>query len=98
MKMNMSLDEPPTVAAVEKATAALSSSKAPGSDVIPAEIYKLSRSMSYLKESGMQRESRRNLRMPLLSTSTRERVTGSGISLFSIAGRILALVLLKRAP
>ena len=37
--MNMSLDDPPTVAEVEKATAALSSGKASGSDAIPAEIY-----------------------------------------------------------
>ena len=40
VKLNMSLDDPPTVAEVEKAIAALSSGKAPGSDAIPAEIYK----------------------------------------------------------
>ena len=38
--MNTSLDDPPTVAEVEKAIAAFSSGKAPGSDVIPVEIYK----------------------------------------------------------
>ena len=40
--MNMSLDDPPTVAEVEKAIAALSSGTDPGSDAIPAEIYKVS--------------------------------------------------------
>ena len=33
-------DDPPTVAQVEKTIAALSKGKAPGSDAIPAEIYK----------------------------------------------------------
>ena len=63
--MNMSLDDPPTVAELEKAIAALSSSKAPGSDVNSAEIYKLSRSVNYLKEYGVQMDSCRNLRMLL---------------------------------
>ena len=40
VKMNMSLDNPPTVIEVEKAIAALSNDKAPGSDTIPAVIYK----------------------------------------------------------
>ena len=40
VKMNMSLDDPPTVAEVEKVIAALSNDKAPGSDDIPVEIYK----------------------------------------------------------
>ena len=95
MKMNMSLDDPHTVAEVEKAIAALSSGKVPGSDAIPAELYKLSRSVSYLKISGVHQESRRNLRLPLLFTSTRERVTVSAATtslafFFSLAGKILA--------
>ena len=77
VNMNMSLHGPPTVAEVEKAIAPLSRRKSPESDIIPAEIYTLSRSVNYLKESGVQRESRRILRMPLLTTSTREKVTGS---------------------
>ena len=36
----MSLDDSPTVVEVEKAIAALSNSKAPGSDAIPVKIYK----------------------------------------------------------
>ena len=39
VKMNMCLDDPPTVAELEKALAARSSGKATGSDAIPAEIY-----------------------------------------------------------
>ena len=75
--MNMSLDDPPTVAEMGKAIAALSSDKAPVSDAITAEIYKLSRSVSFLKDSGVQRQSRRNSRISLLSTSTRVKVPGS---------------------
>ena len=40
VKMNISLDDQPTVAEVEKAIAAHSSGKVPGSDATPAETYK----------------------------------------------------------
>ena len=40
MELNISLDDPPAVAEVEKAIAARSSGKAPGADAFPAEIYK----------------------------------------------------------
>ena len=40
MECNPLLDEPPTVSETEKAIKLLSSGKAPGSDAIPAEIYK----------------------------------------------------------
>ena len=40
VKLNMSLDDPPCVTEVEKAIAALSNDKAPGSDAIPAEFDK----------------------------------------------------------
>ena len=40
VKTNMSLDDQSTVAKVEKIIAVISSGKAPGSDAIPAEVYK----------------------------------------------------------
>ena len=40
VQTNVFIDDPPTVAEVEKAIAALSSGKAPGSDAIPTNVYK----------------------------------------------------------
>ena len=81
VKMNMSLDDPPTVAEVEKVIAALSSGKAPGSD---AWIYKVGGTRLAIKINELfetiWRESRMHLRMPLLSTYTREKVTDSAAS------------------
>ena len=58
--------------------------------------------MGYLKQSGVQRESCWNLRLPQLFTSTREKVTGNAatttvVFLFlSITGKVLARVFLIR--
>ena len=68
---------------MEQAIAALSNGKAPGYDSITTEIYKAggTRLVIKIKELfetinfGVQRESCRNLRMPLLSISTREKAS-----------------------
>ena len=93
-----------------KAIKLLSSDKAPGSDAIPAEIYKaggpvvaekLSYARSYFTLCREKKPPLKNSRMQQLSTYSKEKgnpqVCDShrGISLLSIAGKILARVLLN---
>ena len=99
VECNPPLDEFPTVSETVKAIELLSSSKASGSDAIPAEIYKAGRLpvaetvISYYVE---------NSRMQHLSIYLKRKGNPHvcdnhrGISLLSIAGTILTRVLLNR--
>ena len=89
VECSLLLDEFPTVAETVKAIKLLSSGKAPGLDAIPAEIYKaggtpVAKKMTELFHLVKRKED------PQLSDYHR------GISLLSIAGRVLARVLLNR--
>ena len=68
----MLLDELPIVSETVKAIKLLSPGKAPGSDAIPAEIYKLegppvAEKLSYFKLCGEKKPSPKNSRMQQLS-------------------------------
>ena len=106
VKMNMSLDDPPTVAEVEKATAALPSGKAPGSDAIPAEIYKAGGTRLAIKinelfktvwsAEGVPHEVNNASTLHLYKRTDHWQFCDNhcGISFLSIAGKTLARVLL----
>ena len=108
MECNLLLDEFPTVSETVKAIKLLSSGKAPGSDAIPAEIYKaggtpVAKKMTELfhimrrKEAILQKFKDASIILifkrkgnPHLCDNHR------GISLLSVAGKVLARVLLNR--
>ena len=106
VECNPLLDELPAVSETVKAIKLLSSGKAPGSDAIPVEIYKaggppVAEKLSYFTSCGEKKPSIKNSRMQQLSTYSKGKgilksVTIIGISLLSIAGKILARVLLNR--
>ena len=112
VKCNPPLDEFPTVSETVKAIKLLSSGKAPGADVIPAEIYNatdppvaenLTELFHIMWRSGEKMTSLKNSMMPQLSTYSNgkgilKQVCDNhrGISLLSIAGQIVARVLLNR--
>ena len=106
--INASLAEPPTEPEVQKAIRLLSNGKAPGSDSIPAEIYKaggpvLLRKLTELFQTMWQQEA---IPQELKDASIvhlykrkgnrRSCDNHRGISLLVIAGKILARVLLNR--
>ena len=108
MECNPLLDELPTVSETVEAIKLLSSGKAPGSDAIPAEIYKaggppvaekLTRVISHYveKRSHPSRIQGCNI-VHLFKRKGNPQVCDNhpGISLLSIAGKILARVLLNR--
>ena len=73
VECNPLLDELPTVSETVKAIKLLSSGKAPGSDAIPAEIYKaggppVAEKLSYFTLCGEKKPSLKNSRMQQLST------------------------------
>ena len=73
VECNPLLDELPTVSETVKAIKLLSSGKAPGSDAIPAEIYKaggppVAEKLSYFTLRGEEKPSLKNSRMQQLST------------------------------
>ena len=73
VECNPLLDELPTVSETVKAIKLLSSGKAPGSDAIPAEIYKaggppIAEKLSYFTLCGEKKPSLKNSRMQQLST------------------------------
>ena len=104
VECNLLFDEFPTIAETVKAIKLLPSGKAPGSDAIPAEIYKAEGSSckeddSYFILYGEKKPSLKNSRLRQLSTYS----NGKGIlscviiiSLLLIAGKVLARVLLNR--
>ena len=106
--VNMALDEPPTLLETEKAIHQLSSGKAPGSDSIPAEIYKeggtaLTEKLHMLFISMWQQELipqdfRDAAIIHLYKRKGNRQCCDNhrGISLLSIAGKILAKILLNR--
>ena len=107
VECNPLLDELPTVSEIVKAIKLLSSGKAPGSDAIPAEstkqkVLQLQRNwQSYFTLYGEKKPSLKNSRMQQLSTYSKGKGilvcdNHRGISLLSIAGKILARVLLNR--
>ena len=110
MECNPLLDELPTVSETEKAIKLLSSGKAPGSDAIPAEIYKASGppvaekltviSHYVEKRSHPSRIQGCNLlnRIHLFKRKGNPHVCDNHrcIYLLSVAGKILARVLLNR--
>ena len=86
-----------------KAIKLLSSGKAQGSDAIPAEIYiaggpPVAEKLSYFTLCEEKKPSLKNSRMQQLSTYSNPQDCDNplGISLLSIAGKILARVLLNR--
>ena len=91
VKCNPLLDELPTVSETVKTIKLLSSGKAPGSDAIPAEIYKAGGPLvaEKLKDATIIHLFKRKGN-PQICDNHR------GISLLSIAGKILARVLLNR--
>ena len=103
---NLLLDEFPPVAETVKAIKLLSSGKAPGSDAIPAEIYKaggtpVAKKMTeYFTLCGEKMSSLKNSRMRQLSTKRKGNPqlcdNHRGISLLSIARKVLARVLLNQ--
>ena len=108
VKVNESLDTLPTTAEVEKAIKALSCGKAPGSDAIPAEVFKeggpeLTKKLTELFVSIWHAESVpqdfKDASIVYLYKNKGNRNCCDnyrGISLLSIAGKILARVLLNR--
>ena len=103
---NLLLDEFPTIAETVKAIKLLSSGKAPGSDAIPAEIYKaggtpVAKKMTqYFTLCGEKMSSLKNSRMRQLPTKRKGNPqlcdNHRGISLLSIARKVPARVLLNR--
>ena len=105
VECNPLLDELPTVSETVKVIKLLSSGKAPGSDAIPAEIYKAGGPpvAEKLTLCGEKKPSLNNSRMQQLSTYSKGKEGNpqvcdhhQSISLLSIAGKILAKVLLNR--
>ena len=108
VKVNESLDALPTITEVEKAIKALSCGKAPGSDAIPAEIFKeggpeLSKKLTEIFISiwhaGRVLRDFKDASIVYLFKNKGNRNCCDnyrGISLLSIAGKILARLLLNR--
>ena len=96
MECNPLLDEFPTVSETVKAIKLLSSGKAPGSDAIPAEIYKAG-VISHCAEKKIQ-EFKDITIIHLFKRKGNPQVCDNrrGITLLSVAGNILARVLLNR--
>ena len=105
---NEALDLPPTLVEVLKAIKQLSSGKAPGSDAIPAEIYKeggqaLSNKLLQLfdliwSEETLPQDFKDASIVHLYKRKGNKQACDNhrGISLLSIAGKVLARVLLNR--
>ena len=107
LECNPLLDELPTVSETVKAIKLLSSGKAPGLDAIPAEIYK-ARGLPFAekltefhimwKKEAISQEFKDAAIIHLFKRKWNPQVCDNhrGISLLSIAGKILARVLLNR--
>ena len=104
MECNLLLDELPTVSETVKAIKLLSSGKTPGSDTIPAEIYKAGGPpvaelfhIMWRKEA-IPQEFKDATIIHLFKRKGNPKVCDNhrGTSLLSIAGKILARVLLNR--
>ena len=108
VECNPLLDELPTVSETVKAIKLLSSGKAPGSDAIPAEIYKaggppVAEKLTELfhiiwRKEAIPQEFKDATIIHLFKRKGNPQVCDNhrGISLLSIAGKILARVLLNR--
>ena len=108
MECNLLLDEFPTVSETVKAIKLLSSGKAPGSDAIPAEIYKaggtpVAKKMTELfhimwRKEAIPQEFKDASIIHLFKRKGNPHLCDNrrGISLLSIAGKVLARVLLNR--
>ena len=108
VECNPLLDELPTVSETVKAIKLLSSGKAPGSDAIPAEIYKagglpVAEKLTELfhimwRKEAIPQEFKDATIIHLFKRKWNPQVCDNhrGISLLSIAGKILARVLLNR--
>ena len=108
MECNPLLDELPIVSETVKAIKLLSSGKAPGSDAIPAEIYKaggppVAEKLNELfhimwRKEAIPQEFKDATIIHLFKRKGNPQVCDNhtGISLLSIAGKILARVLLNR--
>ena len=108
VECNPLLDELPTISETVKAIKFLSSGKAPGSDAIPAEIYKagglpVAEKLTELfhimwRKEAIPQEFKDATIIHLLKRKGNPQVCDNhrGISLLSIAGKILARVLLNR--
>ena len=107
MECNPLLDELPTVSETVKAIKLLPSGKAPGSDAIPAEIYKAGgppvaeklTELFYImwRKEAIPQEFKDATIIHLFKRKGNPQVCDNhrGISLLSIAGKILARVLLN---
>ena len=108
IETNMELDEPPTLQETSKAINQLSSGKAPGTDAIPAEIYKTGGPMlnqkltelftSFWSKGSLPQNFKDTSIVHLYKCKGNRQACDNhrGISLLSIAGKILARVLLNR--
>ena len=108
VECNPLLDELPTVSETVKAIKLLSSGKAPGSDAIPAEIYKaggppVAEKLAELfhimwRKEVIPQEFKDATIIHLFKSKGNSQVCDNhrGISLLSIAGKVLARVLLNR--
>uniref|UniRef100_A0A8C5PLD5 Reverse transcriptase n=1 Tax=Leptobrachium leishanense TaxID=445787 RepID=A0A8C5PLD5_9ANUR len=106
--INHSLDAPPTNTETQQAISQLSSGKAPGSDGIPAEVYKDGGTVlvdkltllfqSFWNQGSLPQEFKDASIVHLYKRKGNRQVCDNhrGISLLSIAGKILARVLLNR--
>lgn len=106
--INEALDDPPTLLETQKAIRLLSSGKAPGSDSIPAEVYKdggtvLTEKLHQLyslmwKEETIPQDFKDASIIHLYKRKGNRQACDNhrGISLLSIAGKILARILLNR--
>ena len=107
VECNPLLDELPTVSEIEKAIKLLSSGKAPGSNAIPVEIYKaggppvaekLTVISHHVEKRSHPQEFKDETIIYLFKRKGNPQVCDNhrGISLLSIAGQILARVLLNQ--
>ena len=108
VECNPLLDEQPTVSETVKAIKLLSTGKAPGSDAIPAEIYKaggpqIAEKLTELfhsmwRKDAIPQEFKDATIIHLFKRKGNPQVCDNhrGISLLSIAGKILARILLNR--
>ena len=108
IECNVLLDEFPTVMETRKAVQQLSSGKAPGADAIPAEVYKagglpMAEKLTELfhcmwRKKAIPQEFKDASIIHLYKRKGNPQVCDnhSGISLLSIAGKILAKILLNR--
>ena len=106
--INHSMDDPPTLSEVEKAIQQLSDGKAPGVDAIPAEIYKhageqlrskLLQLLQTMWAQGVIPQDFKDASIVHLYKRKGNRQACDnhrGISLLSIAGKVLARILLNR--